>query len=57
VECGATENLEVNHIDPLVGRGYSMSCYHHQDNLEVLCHDCHVVVTNAQRRERAKKVA
>lgn len=60
VTCGATEtvdknlrsSLEVNHIEPRVGRGYGMGCWNHLDNLETLCHDCHVKVTKAQAAAR-----
>ncbi len=48
--------LEVNHIDPRVGRGYGFGCHNHLVNLETLCHPCHVEVTNRQaaaRREAA----
>ena len=41
--------LEVNHIVPRNGGGYHTGCHHHQDNLAVLCHDCHLGVTAAQR--------
>jgi 5-methylcytosine-specific restriction endonuclease McrA len=50
--CAATRaeaDLEVNHIHPLAGAGYGPSCSHHQVNLEVLCHACHVGITNEQR--------
>lgn len=49
--CGAdrSANLEVNHVNPVNGSGYGDGCSHHQVNLEVLCHSCHVTVTNAQR--------
>lgn len=46
--------LEVNHIVPLVGRGYTSGCVHHLDNLETLCHRCHVAVTKRQRVCRAR---
>lgn len=46
------ENLEVNHINPLVGAGYGPSCFHHASNLEVLCKVHHQVETNRQRNER-----
>lgn len=46
--------MEVNHIKPLVGRGYHNGCVHHQENLETLCHTCHVSVTKAQRAERKR---
>jgi len=42
--------LEVNHIDPLGGTYRGVTCLNHQSNLEVLCHRCHVTVTNDQRR-------
>ena len=38
---------------PLVGRGYGLSCAHHPENLEILCHTHHVEVTREQRRLRA----
>lgn len=53
VTCGSTKALEVNHIAPRVGRGYGFGCWNHLENLETLCHDCHVKVTNAQRAARA----
>lgn len=43
---------EVNHKTPLVGQGYAWGCVHHSDNLETLCHRCHVQVTKWQRSER-----
>lgn len=50
--CGAGKEagLEVNHVVPVNGAGYGDGCpQHHQENLEVLCHDCHVRTTNEQR--------
>lgn len=44
--------LEVNHIDPRVGRGYLWGCHNHLTNLETLCHGCHVVETNRQAAQR-----
>ncbi|HEY7270896.1 MAG TPA: hypothetical protein VH951_13810 [Dehalococcoidia bacterium] len=41
--------LEVNHIQPLAGRYRGVSCLNHQANLEVLCHACHVLMTDAAR--------
>jgi hypothetical protein len=46
--CG-TRSPEVNHRTPALGAHSQTSCAHHQDNLEVLCHDCHLGVTVAQR--------
>jgi len=48
VRCGKTF-LEVNHIQPVNGQRRNVSCTNHQENLETLCHDCHVVVTKQQR--------
>lgn len=51
--CGGCEGSpEVNHIGPLYGWGYGDGCHNHQDNLEVLCHGCHVRVTGQQREAR-----
>lgn len=44
--------LEVNHIEPRVGRGYGWGCHHHLTNLETLCHLCHVDETNRQKAAR-----
>lgn len=57
VTCGARERLEVNHIVPRVGGGYGWGCWNHLENLETLCHDCHVVVTNTQRATRRAALA
>ena len=40
---------EVNHIEPRNGKGYGVGCWNHQDNLETLCHKCHLLVTAGQR--------
>ena len=48
-----TERLEVNHIDPALGRHAQLSCVHHLDNLETLCPACHKVHTSALRTARA----
>lgn len=55
VECGSDENLEVNHIKPLNGKGYGPSCSHHLQNLQVLCKPHHQVKTNQQRKARKQK--
>ena len=44
--------IEVNHIVPRGGGGYRFGCWNHHDNLETLCHDCHVRATNLQRLAR-----
>lgn len=51
IKCGSTDRLEVNHIIPRMGRGYGTGCQHHQTNLETLCHNCHVKITNEQRKD------
>lgn len=58
-KCGADPAhhgaLEVNHIAPRRGRGYRLGCWHHQENLQVLCHECHLKVTAEQRAEYTTK--
>jgi 5-methylcytosine-specific restriction endonuclease McrA len=46
--CG-TRAPEVNHKTPALGAHAHESCAHHQENLEVLCHDCHQAETKRQR--------
>lgn len=46
--------IEVNHIHPVAAHdgashGRYPSCAHHQENLEVLCKDCHLQATARQR--------
>lgn len=55
--CGYQKELEVNHITPRNGAGYETSCAHHQDGLEVLCHQHHLIVTAQQRYGRVGSVA
>lgn len=60
VKCGKPEDvdellrstLQVNHIEPRVGEGYGWGCWNHLSNLETLCKECHVVVTNQQAADR-----
>jgi len=47
--------LEVNHIVPADGSHADISCAHHLDNLETLCHRCHAETTAAQARDRAAR--
>lgn len=42
--------MEINHIEPRRGRGYSFGCHHHQSNLEPLCVRHHGMVSSAQKR-------
>jgi len=55
--CGSKTKLEVNHITPVKGTGYRLSCNHHLSNLELLCHACHVQVTNQQREKQRKETS
>lgn len=53
--CARCEHLggfspEVNHIVPVNGNRPPFGCCHHMDNLEVVCHPCHLVITAEQRR-------
>ena len=43
--------LEVNHIDPCLGKHGQLSCAHHLDNLETLCLPCHKEHTAASRAQ------
>lgn len=52
-----TAGAEVNHVEPRVGQGYHEGCHHHQTNLQVLCHTCHVAETTRQVRERRAALA
>ncbi len=47
--CGERCVPEVNHIVPLNGDRPSFGCMHHRENLNVLCHACHLQVTAEQR--------
>lgn len=44
--------MECNHISPRNGDKSSISCLHHQDNLEMLCWECHQVCSAEQRHVR-----
>lgn len=41
--------VEVNHIVPCKGKHGKWGCWHHSDNLEVLCIPCHKIKTDLQR--------
>lgn len=49
--------LEVHHRVPLLGQPRSMTCYNHQANLVVLCHDCHGDTHHPNRHDRARIAA
>lgn len=49
VRCRSKQSLEANHIVPCLGAHKVASCAHHVNALELLCHDCHLLVTAAQR--------
>lgn len=49
VVCGSTDNLEVHHITP--------SCFggnHDDDNLKLLCHECHLKIPKKLRYVESK---
>ncbi|MGD9932860.1 MAG: HNH endonuclease [Dehalococcoidia bacterium] len=58
-QCGRKRldriRLEVNHIEPALGRHREVSCAHHLSNLETLCNECHRAITAAQRKESSGK--
>lgn len=41
-EASKRAGIEVHHVIPCRGRHSIDGCWHHQDNLRSLCHDCHV---------------
>ena len=49
--CEALKGAEVDQVERARGRHGELSCIHHQENLRVLCRDCHKAVTAQQRRE------
>jgi len=49
--CGSQEGLEVHHIEPPRG---DENLFFAEDNLCVLCHQCHVRVTNREIAGRKK---
>lgn len=51
--CGTTDDPQVNHIVPVLGRHSETGCHHHLAGLHVLCgpagNGCHQAETNRQR--------
>lgn len=50
-------SLEVNHMEPILGRHAEKGCHHHLDGLETLCHACHVTETARQFGHRSRRAA
>lgn len=57
VKCGSTDNLEVDHINPAHKKSkqsfYAMGfdkVIAEEDNLQLLCHDCHKKKSHAQKQ-------
>lgn len=57
VQCGSTENLEFDHINPALKtnrcsfRALGIQTLEEQkDNIQTLCHECHKEKSNAQRK-------
>lgn len=48
---GFTQKIEINHIEPCIGKQGVWGCHHHLDNLEGLCKPCHLAATATQRKE------
>lgn len=40
--------LEVDHVEPCLGRHSTPGCHHHLSGLRTLCHRCHLRVTAEQ---------
>jgi predicted nucleic acid-binding Zn ribbon protein len=51
---GLTEDPEINHITPVIGGNRSVTCLNHEENLELLCHACHVGTTTDQLASRRR---
>jgi len=49
VRCGSSEQPEVHHKNPVLGKHRQHGCWHHLAGLVVLCHECHLSETAAQR--------
>lgn len=53
-KCGKSRNdkvkVQVNHIKPCKGKHSLAGCWHHLDNLETLCVECHKKETARQRK-------
>lgn len=53
--CPSTDELELDHVDPSLKNGETVSeaevraARGETDNLQLLCHDCHVRKTNRER--------
>jgi 5-methylcytosine-specific restriction endonuclease McrA len=41
--------MQVNHIEPCLGKHSLGGCWHHLENLEAICPSCHQGVTRRQR--------
>jgi len=48
-------DINVDHIEPAMGKHGQWSCSHHADNLRVLCVPCHKQVTKEQHANGALK--
>lgn len=60
VQCGATDSLELDHIDPSQKVGHRIWSWSTERRMaeiakcQVLCTDCHLAKTKAERRARMK---
>lgn len=60
VNCGSTFNIEIHHIIPCgLGRSrgserriWDLFAAYHDNNLRLLCHDCHVEHHKAEREAK-----
>lgn len=49
VDGWLNSRLEVDHIIPINGGIRAKTCMNHQENLRVVCHGCHLILTAEQR--------
>lgn len=50
-----TQQPDVDHIEPCLGKHGVWGCHHHQENLRILCKPCHKKVTREQHATGAFK--
>lgn len=44
-------DIDVDHIEPCMGRHNQWGCWHHRSNLRLVCKDCHKIITRKQHEE------
>jgi len=55
--CGSTENLELDHIDPIIRKAGSLQDLKDIGNIRLVCHDCNVKLEVEWQRFLMRAVA